>query len=102
MRSRAPSPATLKLLALLLEQPDAQRYGYELMKSSGLDSGTTYPILMRLHERGFLAAAWRPAAAEGRPPRHAYRLTDAGRAYAMEHVGTKAKRAPMAPQKASQ
>ncbi len=94
MRYRPPSPATIKLLTLLLEQPDAQRYGYELMKSSGLNSGTMYPILMRLHERGFLDAAWRPPASEGRPPRHAYRLTDAGRAYAIEHENAKLTRTP--------
>lgn len=80
--TRAPSAATLILLEVLASQPDADRYGYELIKSTGLASGTLYPILMRLHDRGLLTAKWRPSPEPGRPPRHAYRLTKAGAEYA--------------------
>ncbi len=81
-RSRAPSAATLRILRTLADQPDAFRYGYELMKTTGLKSGTLYPILMRLHERGVLEAEWRPPVEAGKPPRHAYRLTADGHSYA--------------------
>jgi DNA-binding PadR family transcriptional regulator len=43
-----------------------------------LASGSLYPILMRLSERGLLEAAWEEMPARGRPPRHLYRLTPAG------------------------
>jgi DNA-binding PadR family transcriptional regulator len=43
-----------------------------------MKSGTLYPILIRLAEQGLLEAQWQPAAAPGRPPRHAYRLTPVG------------------------
>lgn len=88
---RAPSVATIRLLAALREQPQAYRHGYELMKTTGLESGTLYPILARLHDRGLLQAEWRPASEDGRPPRHAYRLTKTGLAYAVEHVEAKSR-----------
>ncbi|MEL6366122.1 MAG: PadR family transcriptional regulator [Pseudomonadota bacterium] len=77
-RARAFSKSTLAILRAMADQPDAERYGYELMKTTGLKSGTLYPILMRLSDQGLLEARWRPPAAEGRPARHAYRLTSAG------------------------
>lgn len=86
MRSRAPSPATITLLAALLQQPQAYRHGYDLMKATGLESGTLYPILARLNDRGLLHAEWRQADGDGKPPRHAYRLTKVGIAYANEHT----------------
>ncbi len=58
------------------------RYGYELSKLIGLSSGTLYPLLIRLHERGLLEAKWVEAERPGRPPRHAYRLSQSGVAFA--------------------
>ena len=78
--TRAPniSSQTLAVFSALLAQPQAWRYGYDLSKETGLKSGTLYPLLIRLHDQGLLEAEWRPAAQVGRPPRHAYRLTQAG------------------------
>ena len=56
-------------------------YGYELSKMTGLPSGTVYPILMRLADRGLLAAEWTENT-DGKPPRHVYRLTHKGKDYA--------------------
>ena len=88
--TRAPSVATLILLEALASQPDADRYGYELIKSTGLASGTLYPILMRLHDRGLLTAMWRPSPEPGKPPRHAYRLTKTGAEYAAAELAKRA------------
>jgi DNA-binding PadR family transcriptional regulator len=41
-----------------------------------------YPILMRLADRGLLETSWETERVPGRPARHLYRLTGAGRAYA--------------------
>jgi DNA-binding PadR family transcriptional regulator len=71
-------------LASFLARPQEWRYGYDLMRETGLKSGTLYPLLMRLHDGGFLQADWRPSAKAGRPPRHAYRLTASGMALARE------------------
>lgn len=84
-------------MAALLEQPEAARYGYDLMKSIRVASGTLYPILLRLEERGYLSAEWRKPVSEGRPPRHAYKLTSEGRRYAAHHIdAVKAQREPTA------
>jgi DNA-binding PadR family transcriptional regulator len=49
------------------------------MGASGLKSGSLYPILVRLADKGFLEAKWESSVPAGRPPRHLYRLTGAGR-----------------------
>ncbi len=82
MRTRTPSPQSRAVLEALLSQPLGWQYGYELSKRMGLGSGTLYPVLIRLHERGLLEAKWVEAERPGRPPRHAYRLTSAGAAFA--------------------
>ncbi len=63
------------------------RHGYDLMKETGLSSGTLYPLLMRMTDQGLVEAEWREPAQPGRPPRHAYRLTAAGFALALENPG---------------
>jgi DNA-binding PadR family transcriptional regulator len=70
------------LLAALSVQPREWRHGYELMKQTGLLSGTLYPLLMRMADQGLVEAEWREPAQPGRPARHAYRLTAAGVALA--------------------
>ncbi|WP_454887102.1 PadR family transcriptional regulator [Sphingomonas oryzagri] len=54
------------------------RHGYDIMKETGLLSGTLYPLLMRMTEQGLVEAEWREPAQPGRPARHAYRLTASG------------------------
>jgi PadR family transcriptional regulator len=81
-RSRRPSTQTLRVLRALAADPLQWRYGYELGTEVGLRSGSLYPILVRLSDRGLLEAAWETGAPAGRPPRHLYRLTASGRAYA--------------------
>jgi len=81
-RDRIPSPQTRALLAALLSQPQAWRYGYDLSKETGLKSGTLYPLLIRLSDQGLLEAEWQAPLQPGRPARHAYRLTGAGAARA--------------------
>ncbi len=82
MKGRRPSSQTVAALSAFLERPAEWLYGYDLSKQIGLSSGTLYPILMRLGERGYLETEWTEPAKEGRPPRHMYRLTEAGQAWA--------------------
>ena len=65
------------VLADFLENPLAWKYGYDISQSTGLKSGTLYPILMRLAEHGLLQARWE-LAETGKPPRHLYKLTKNG------------------------
>ena len=84
MRARRPSPQTVAVLAALAVDPGRSRYGYELGQELGLKAGSLYPILIRLCDRGLLEARWEAEPAVGRPPRHLYRLTDAGLRLAAE------------------
>ena len=81
MRNRTPSPQSRAILEALLAQPLEWRYGYELSKLVGLGSGTLYPVLIRLHDRGLMESKWVEAERPGRPARHAYRLTPRGAAF---------------------
>ena len=77
-RSRSLSPAARAVLFLLAEAGAGWSHGYDLCRRANVKSGTLYPLLIRLEEQGHLEAQWLPAE-PGRPPRHAYRLTAAGR-----------------------
>src|ERR1700722_15239358 len=76
------SAQTLSVLASLEADPAAWRHGYLLAKQTGLRSGTLYPILIRLAERGLVEACWEDGQPAGRPRRHLYRLSSDGLAAA--------------------
>jgi PadR family transcriptional regulator PadR len=78
------SAQTLSVLAALCDQPSQWQHGYALAKQTGLKSGTLYPILIRLADRGLVEACWQDEPEPGRPRRHLYRLTAAGLASATE------------------
>ena len=83
-RNRQPSKQMRLVLDALAARRREWRHGYDLMKETGLSSGTLYPLLMRMSDRGLVEAEWREPAQPGRPARHAYRLTAAGQALAVE------------------
>jgi PadR family transcriptional regulator PadR len=73
-----------RVLRQFLDEPDASRYGFDLMRETGLASGTLYVILARLQQAGWLTCVQEeidPASA-GRPARRLYRLTADGAASA--------------------
>ena len=74
----------LAVLAALYDRAPQRIHGYELMKQTGLKSGSLSPLLMRMSERGLVSSEWCEPTAPGRPPRHAYRLTATGLALARE------------------
>lgn len=85
---------TLKILSAMMKDPEAELYGLELSKRSGLKPGTIYPILKRLLEAEWLERHWEDIdpAIEGRPRRRLYRLTRIGvpaaRAALDEHLSS--------------
>jgi PadR family transcriptional regulator, regulatory protein PadR len=57
-------------------------YGYNLMETTGLPSGTVYPALRRLEREGLIGSQRERQAiadAEQRPPRKYYKLTPSGK-----------------------
>jgi DNA-binding PadR family transcriptional regulator len=89
-RHRRPSSQTAKVLSSLSAHPTEWRYGYELALETGLQSGSLYPILVRLSEREILESRWETEVPAGRPPRHLYRLTARGLEYVAEHLQARA------------
>ena len=69
---------TLAVLAELCATPSRWRHGYGLAKVTGLKSGTLYPVLVRLADRGLVEACWEDEQPAGRPRRHLYRITPEG------------------------
>jgi len=56
-------------------------YGFDIIDSTGLASGTVYPALSRLERDGYVRSAWEDeprAHREGRPARRYYRVTAPG------------------------
>jgi len=81
-RVRRPSAQTAAVLQALAADPGRWRYGYDLCIQLGIRAGSMYPILIRLADRGLLETGWESQQVPGRPARHLYRLTAAGRVYA--------------------
>jgi PadR family transcriptional regulator PadR len=77
-RNRPPSAQTINVLRALAANPAQWRYGYDLSTEVQLKSGSLYPILVRLADRGLLETSWEQGQGS-RPPRHLYRLTASGR-----------------------
>ncbi len=76
------SAQTLSVLAALCAEPHAWLHGYGIAKDTGLKSGSLYPILDRLADRGLVEARWEEEQPAGRPRRHLYRLSGDGLAAA--------------------
>jgi DNA-binding PadR family transcriptional regulator len=56
-------------------------YGFSVMETTGLPSGTVYPALRRLERDGLIRSYWESQAvadAGQRPPRKYYRITRSG------------------------
>jgi PadR family transcriptional regulator, regulatory protein PadR len=85
------SVQTLSVLAALCAEPASWRHGYGIAKDTGLQSGSLYPILIRLAERGLVEARWEEEQPAGRPRRHLYRLTPDGLAAASAALAEQAR-----------
>ena len=78
------SAQTVAVLAELAATPSQWRHGYGIARDTGLKSGTLYPVLIRLANRGLVEACWEDEQPAGLPRRHLYRLTPDGLATAAE------------------
>jgi PadR family transcriptional regulator, regulatory protein PadR len=83
------TPKMATVLKIFLEDPDQSRYGFELMKLTGMASGSLYPMLARLEAAGWLTRGKEdidPRAA-GRPARTQYTITGAAVSAARIQLG---------------
>lgn len=69
------------LLAVLHAVADGVAYGFDVIDTTGLASGTVYPALSRLERDGYVKSTWEDehaAHVAGRPARRYYRVTAPG------------------------
>lgn len=81
-RRSAPAPLSYNGALVLQALVQGRRYGFEIMRATGLPSGTIYPLLRRLEASGLVSSSWeelQEAHEEGRPPRRYYRVAGPGR-----------------------
>jgi PadR family transcriptional regulator, regulatory protein PadR len=74
------SHQTLKVLSAFMEHPKEPLSGSDILKKTGMLSGTLYPILMRFERAGWLKSEWEePTPSEmGRPRKRLYRISPRG------------------------
>jgi len=72
---------SLGSVAILHAVASGSRFGFDIMDTTGLTSGSVYPALERLESIGLLESSWEDeqlARREKRPPRRYFTLTGAG------------------------
>jgi DNA-binding PadR family transcriptional regulator len=81
MPARTPEPLSYHAALVAQALASGHVYGFDLMRATGLPSGTVYPLLRRLEAAGLVRSSWEDidTVAEGRPRRRNYALTAGGR-----------------------
>jgi PadR family transcriptional regulator PadR len=74
------SLASVKVLGAFLDEPTKDQYGFGLIRSTGVKSGSLYPILDRFERLKWIEGRDEEIdeQIEGRPKRRLYRLTARG------------------------
>jgi DNA-binding PadR family transcriptional regulator len=74
------SAQTLKVLAVTMSALQDELSGAQIGREAKLQSGTLYPILLRLEQAGWLKSRWEDGDPRklGRPRRRLYRITGLG------------------------
>lgn len=73
-----PTGPLFKVLQAFLKEPGREVYGLELLRTTGVKSGTLYPLLDRLEARGWVDSRWEEKSAGPGPRRRFYKLTGTG------------------------
>lgn len=74
---------SLKILKAFLSDTSKAQTGADLMRVTGLPSGTVYPILFRFERAGLLTSEWADEEAQfAKPRRRLYRISAEGAAVA--------------------
>jgi len=71
----------LGTIAILQALEAERRFGFDIMDTTGLTSGTVYPALERLEDLGYLRSKWEDEAVarrEARPARRYFEITALG------------------------
>lgn len=76
----------MTVLDMLLRTPGVS--GADIVRQTGIKTGSLYPLLMRLEEAGWLVSEWERGEPSrmGRPRKRFYSVTNIGRARAQAHA----------------
>jgi DNA-binding PadR family transcriptional regulator len=75
------APLAFGQVSVLHAVAGGNRFGFDIMDTTGLTSGTVYPTLDKLESLGYLTSHWedhKTARRDKRPPRRYFDLTAAG------------------------
>lgn len=86
---RLTKPTIAVLEVLLAATDDAPAWGLSICREADLGSGTVYPILDRLLERGWVTSHHETEPHPGRPARRYYALTGTGRSRARDALAAR-------------
>jgi DNA-binding MarR family transcriptional regulator len=78
---RQGSPISYNAALVLQALAQGHAYGFDVMRVTGLPSGTVYPLLRRLEAAGMVASRWEDSSdahADARPARRYYEPTSTG------------------------
>ncbi|WP_046500768.1 PadR family transcriptional regulator [Streptomyces odonnellii] len=89
---RLTKPTIGVLEVLLAATDDNPAWGLSICRDADLGTGTVYPILDRLAERGWIHSRDETEPHPGRPARRYYELTGTGRKLASEALAVRAQR----------
>ena len=70
-----------QVLRAMLDDAAVPRYGLQISKQAGLETGTLYPVMARLERVGWVESSWEDpdlSISDGRPRRRYYQLTKDG------------------------
>jgi DNA-binding PadR family transcriptional regulator len=74
-------PLSVSAALVLQAIATGHRFGFDIMRGTGLPSGTVYPVLRRFQHQGLILGRWEKDATardQGRPTRRYYELTARG------------------------
>ena len=74
----------IKVISVFLSSTDKEFSGYDILKTTSLQSGTVYPMLGKLLEDGWLKSEWKNNPQKGKPDRLCYTLTVGGKREALK------------------
>ena len=92
-RKRSPSLQELRVLAYMMQKPNSDYYGLEIINGTSISAGTLYPILARWEKQSWVTSDWEDIdeKVEGRRRRRYYHLTPDGIIRAKEVLNSQAK-----------
>jgi DNA-binding PadR family transcriptional regulator len=80
------TPTSLAVAVELLNEPDRDRWSYEIADKLNVDRTSVIRIFRRMVDAGWLDQSWETEEVVGRPGRHYYWVTETGKTELREFI----------------